>query len=94
MIIAALSVIFLFGVINFYFSLQILRYVAKTEVKMNFFELRWQVHKQMKLYCQLTRAQMGRTGGAWYGYWISLFLMLATILWFFSLLSPRAASAL
>lgn len=94
MIISVLVVIFIFGVMNFYFSIQILRRVAKTEVRMNFFELRWQVHKQMKLYCQLTKSETGRIGGAWYGYWISLVIMLMTILWFFSLLSQPAASPL
>lgn len=65
------------GLINFYFSLQILRRIAATQVKIGFIEIRWQVHRHMKQYCRLTRAETGRIGSAFYGYWLSLAAMLA-----------------
>jgi hypothetical protein len=84
---ALLAVAFLCGVVNFYFSIQILRRVAEHDGKMNFFEIRWQVHKKMKPYCRLTRAEQGRIGNAFYGYWISLILLVTAILLSLSLLS-------
>ncbi len=72
--------LFALGLVNFYFSIQILRRVTQAEVKVGFFEIRWQVHKHMKQYCQLTRAESGRIGAACYGYWISLAGMLLLLL--------------
>lgn len=54
---------------------------------MSFFEIRWQVHKQMKKYRTLTRSDAGHIGYAYYGYWVSLILMLACVLGFFTLLT-------
>lgn len=82
---------FVLGLVNFYYSVQILRRVAEEDGKMNFFELRWQVHKQMKKYCQLTRAESGRVGVACYGYWLSLILMLFSIFWLLSLFSSSTS---
>lgn len=94
MIIAGLVVTFVLGVVNFYYSIQVLRRVTEDKGKMNFFELRWQVHKQMKKYCQLTRAETGRIGAAFYGYWLSLILMLVAIFWLLSMLSKSIAPSL
>jgi len=79
--------IFVFAVLNFYCSVQILRRVSEQDAKMNFFELRWQVHKKMQLYCRLTRNDDGHIGFAFYGYWISLIVMLMAIFWLFSSIS-------
>jgi hypothetical protein len=87
LIITVLTLICIFGLINFYFSLQILRRVSESNAKMSFFEIRWQVHKQMKKYRTLTRDVGGHIGYAYYGYWLSLVLMLASVLGLFTLLT-------
>jgi hypothetical protein len=94
LIIAGLVVTFVLGVVNFYYSVQVLRRVSEKDGKMNFFELRWQVHKQMKKYCQLTRSETGRIGIDFYGYWLSLILMLVAILWLITMLSKSIAPPL
>ncbi len=60
------------GLINFYFSIQILRRTTPPDATPSFFEIRWQVHRNLKKYKELTRAETGRIGSAWYGYWLSL----------------------
>ena len=67
------------SLVNFYFSIQVLRRVTAAEIKISFFEIRWQVHKHMKTYCRLTRQESGRIGAAFYGYWLTLLLMLAAL---------------
>lgn len=67
------------SLVNFYFSIQILRRVTAAEIKVSFFEIRWQVHKHLKDYCRLTRQDEGRIGRAFYGYWSSLLLMLISL---------------
>lgn len=64
---------------NLYFSIQILRRVTEAEIKVSFFEIRWQVHKHMKEYCRLTRQDNGRIGAAFYGYWLTLLSMLGAV---------------
>jgi len=91
LIIAGFVVTFMLGVVNFYYSVQVLRRVSENDNKMNFFELRWQVHKQMKKYCQLTRDETGRIGADFYGYWLSLILMLVAIFWLITMLSQSVA---
>ena len=85
MLFAVLIVLFAAGLINFYFSIQILRRVSASEIRISFFEIRWQVHKNMGKYRQLTRAESGRAGGALYGYWFSLLLILFCLMAFFAL---------
>ncbi len=72
MLLFLLIVLLLVSLVNFYFSIQILRRVSAAKVELSFFEIRWQVHKHMKAYRQLTRLDSGRVGFAWYGYWFSL----------------------
>lgn len=93
-IVAALAVILLFAVMNFYCSVQILRRVSNNDGKLNFFELRYQVHKHMKEYCRLTRAEDGRIGSACYGYWLSFLAMLAAIYWLILLLGDGSFDSL
>jgi len=76
--------------VNFYFSIQILRRVSAAEIKISFFEIRWQVHKHLKKYRELTRAESGRTGFAWYGYWFSLAAMLISVIWLCVLLGASS----
>lgn len=78
MLIGLFIVLLVASLINFYFSIQILRRVSAAEVKLSFFEIRWQVHKHMKQYKELTRQDTGKIGFAWYGYWFSLVAMIAT----------------
>lgn len=72
------------GLTNLYFSIQILRRVSAAEVKISFFEIRWQVHKNLRQYCQLTRAENGRVGSALYGYWLTLSLLLFAVMILFA----------
>ena len=82
---SCLIVLFAAGLVNFYFSIQVLRRVSAAEIKISFFEIRWQVHKNLRTYCQLTRAETGRIGAAFYGYWASLLLMLLSVMVLFAL---------
>jgi len=77
-LIGLLIVLLALSLVNFYFSIQILRRVSAAEVKLSFFEIRWQVHKHMKQYRELTHQDTGKIGSAWYGYWLSLIAMIAT----------------
>ena len=81
MVLTILVLMLFFGLLNFYYSTQILRRVSFANIKISFFEIRWQVHKHMKSYKQITRSEDGKLGFAWYGYWLSLIAMLATIVW-------------
>jgi len=77
-LLSLLIVLLVISLVNFYFSIQILRRVSAAEIKLSFFEIRWQVHKHMKKYRELTRLDAGRIGFAWYGYWGSLLGMAVT----------------
>jgi hypothetical protein len=68
------------GLINFYFSVQILRRTLSPETAPSFFEIRWQVHRNMKKYKELTRSDTGKVGFAWYGYWLSLVAIVLIVL--------------
>ena len=85
MLLTCLIVLFAAGLVNFYFSIQILRRVSAAEIKISFFEIRWQVHKNLRKYCELTRAETGRMGAAMYGYWVTVILMLASVMTIFAL---------
>ena len=84
MLLTILLLLLAAGLVNFYFSIMILRRVSAAEIKISFFEIRWQVHKNVRKYCELTRAEMGRVGGALYGYWVSLALMLIGLMAMFA----------
>ncbi len=84
MLLTCFMVLFAAGLVNFYFSIQILRRVSDAEIKISFFEIRWQVHKNMRKYCELTRAETGRVGVALYGYWATVILMLASVMVMFA----------
>ena len=86
MLLSALILLLVAGLANVYFSIQILRKVAAAEIRISFFELRYQVHKHLKAYKQLCRQQDGRLGTEYFGYWISLAVMIgAALLLFFQL---------
>lgn len=80
MLLFGLIGLFVTSLVNFYFSIQILKRVSAAEIKISFFEIRWQVHKHLKDYCRLTREDNGRIGLAFYGYWLTLLLMLVAVL--------------
>lgn len=80
MLLSSFLVLFFSSLVNFYFSIQILRYVSRADIKISFFELRWQVHKNMKAYKELCRNEFGRLGSAYYGYWLSLAVMIIAVL--------------
>ncbi|NOY14346.1 MAG: hypothetical protein GXP51_11990 [Deltaproteobacteria bacterium] len=80
MLLIGLACLGVTSLVNFYFSIQVLRRVAAAEIKISFFEIRWQVHKYLKDYRRLTRQDGGRIGSAFYGYWLSLLLMLISVI--------------
>lgn len=79
MLLVGLVSLLITSLVNFYFSTQILRRVSAADIKVSFFEIRWQVHKHLQAYCRLTRQDSGRVGGAFYGYWATLLLMLLSV---------------
>ena len=83
MLLTLLILLLLLSLFNFYFSIQILRRVSAAEINISFFEIRWQVHKHIKKYRELTRAETGHAGLSWYGYWFSLLLMIICGCWLF-----------
>ena len=93
MLIFVLSLLLLAGLVNFYCSLQILKTIStgSPEEQMNFWELRWQVHKFMKRYRALTRQGSPRDRFIWYLYWISLALMILSVV-LLGLAGPAASA--
>ncbi len=47
------------GVLNFICSILVLRGMAQAGIKIGFFEIRWQVHKHLKTYRQMTLEKTG-----------------------------------
>lgn len=64
------------GFANFICSLLILRGLAKTGVKIGFWEIRWQVHKHLKAYRQTGVATTGKVPWPYYAYQASLAAMI------------------
>ena len=66
---ALFAVLFLAaGAANLAFSILLLRTLAASGIRVSFFEIRWQVHRHLKTYKELTRRRSGRVGSAYYGY--------------------------
>jgi len=63
------------GLVNYLCSLHILREMAKSGARIGRFEIRWQVHKHLAGYRKLTLERDGRVGLAWFGYRLSLGLL-------------------
>ena len=60
------------GILNFICSILILRGLAEAGIKVGFFEIRWQVHKHLKTYRQISRQRTGHIAWPYYGYQASL----------------------
>lgn len=60
------------GICNFISSILILRGMAEAGTKVNFFEIRWQVHKHLKDYRELTLERTGPAAWPYYAYKASL----------------------
>jgi hypothetical protein len=60
------------GAINFICSVLVLRGLAEAGAKVSFFEIRWQVHKHLKTYRQITMDKNGSVAWPYYGYHCSL----------------------
>jgi hypothetical protein len=58
--------------LNLICSILILRGMAATGAKVSFFEIRWQVHKHLKTYRQITLKRSGKVAWPYYGYQGSL----------------------
>lgn len=67
-----LVAVLLCGLVNFFFSVMILRTLRAAGVRVGLFEMRWQVHRHLKTYRKVTAAETGKVGPAFFGYWISL----------------------
>jgi hypothetical protein len=60
------------GALNFICSILVLRGMAAADIKVSFFEIRWQVHKHLKAYRQITLDKTGKVAWPYYGYKSSL----------------------
>lgn len=60
------------AVLNFICSILVLRGMAAAGIKVSFFEIRWQVHKHLKTYRQITLERTGKEAWPYYGYQCSL----------------------
>ncbi len=75
------------GIANFAFSIVILRELAAANIKVSFYEMRWQMYKHLKTYRELTRARSGKVAFPYYGYLVTLGLMIGSgVLWLASIL--------
>ncbi len=74
------------AILNFICSILILRGMTAAGIKVSFFEIRWQVHKHLKVYRQITKERTGKVAWPYYGYQGSLVGMIGfAVLTFFSL---------
>lgn len=60
------------GIFNFICSILILRGLSASGIRVNFFEIRWQVHKHLKSYREINRRRHGRIAWPYYAYQASL----------------------
>jgi len=70
------------GIMNFSFTLMILRELASERQGLSFFDLRWYVLKNLNTYRTLTRSRYGRVGIAYYGYLATLATLILTAVLF------------
>lgn len=66
------SIFLLSGIVNFSFTLMILREISSEKQGLSFFDLRWYVLKNLNNYKALTRSRYGRVGFPYYGYLATL----------------------
>lgn len=67
------GIIFLLsGIMNFSFTLMILRELSAEKQGLSFFDLRWYVLKNLNNYKVLTKSRYGRVGFPFYGYLATL----------------------
>lgn len=66
------------GVANFVFSILILRYLSASNIKVSYFEIRWQIHKHLKTYKKITKERSGKVGLPYYGYLTTLCLLIVS----------------
>jgi hypothetical protein len=64
------------GMVNFVYTLIILRELAAEKQGLTFFDLRIYVLRNLKTYRAITRDKYGRVGSAYYGYLTTLVLMI------------------
>ncbi len=64
------------GSLNFICSILVLRGLAEAGIKVGFFEIRWHVHKHLKIYRQICQQRAGRLAWPYYGYQASLAAMI------------------
>jgi len=60
------------ALLNFLCSLLLLRTLIRAGIRVSFFEIRWQVHRHMKTYRDVTAGQTGKIAWPYYGYQASL----------------------
>lgn len=60
------------GIMNFFFTLMILRELSSEKQGLSFFDLRWYVLKNLNNYKELTKSRYGRVGFPYYGYLTTL----------------------
>ena len=72
MIVCFLCAFLASGALNLACSILILRGMSAAGIKVSFFEIRWQVHKHLKSYRQITLNESGKVAWPYYGYQSSL----------------------
>ena len=83
------------GIINLLYSIRIVRELAEAGIKVSVYELRWQVHKHLRTYRQVTRDRKGRVGFSFYGYLASLLLLVVlAMLLILALTEPSSVGSL
>ena len=83
------------GIINLLYSIRIVRELAEAGIKVSVYELRWQVHKHLKTYRDVTRSKGGRVGFPLYGYIVSLVLLVVlALLLILALTEPSSVGSL
>lgn len=60
------------AVLNLICSILVLHGVSAAGIKVSFFEIRWQVHKHLKTYRQITLEKRDKVAWPYYGYQVSL----------------------
>ena len=68
------------GFVNLLYSIRIVRELAEAGIKVSVYELRWQVHKHLRTYRQVTRDRKGQVGFPFYGYLVSLVLLVVLVM--------------
>jgi hypothetical protein len=72
---------------NYAFAVAILKELSAAGKNTPFFDLRWFVFRNLKIYREISRARHGRVGCAYYGYLATFALLILSAVLFFGSLA-------